>query len=99
MVREIVHIQTGQCGNQIGIAFWETVSKEHGLDTSGKFAGDDDTLLEKINVYYNEIQVGYFVKTDVKSADVFKNDTLQVQFCSFCSGECSAVSSKHFHFK
>ena len=26
MVREIVHIQTGQCGNQIGVAFWETVS-------------------------------------------------------------------------
>ena len=57
MVREIVHIQTGQCGNQIGIAFWETVSKEHGLNTEGFFTGEDEMLIDKINVYYNEIQV------------------------------------------
>ncbi|KAK4050451.1 Tubulin beta chain (Beta tubulin) [Microbotryomycetes sp. JL201] len=30
MYREIVHLQTGQCGNQIGAKFWETVSEEHG---------------------------------------------------------------------
>ena len=44
-------------GNQIGAAFWETVSCEHAINTEGRFAGDDDVLLEKINVYYNEIQV------------------------------------------
>jgi len=61
MVREIVHIQTGQCGNQIGVAFWETVCLEHNIDTEGKFIGEDDVLLEKINVYYNEIQGGKYV--------------------------------------
>ena len=38
MVREIVHIQTGQCGNQIGLAFWETVSlgKSQNPEIDGK---------------------------------------------------------------
>jgi hypothetical protein len=29
-MREIVHIQAGQCGNQIGAKFWEVISDEHG---------------------------------------------------------------------
>ena len=31
-MREIVSIQAGQCGNQIGSKFWEVVSDEHGVD-------------------------------------------------------------------
>ncbi|ETW51956.1 tubulin beta chain [Plasmodium falciparum Palo Alto/Uganda] len=31
-MREIVHIQAGQCGNQIGAKFWEVISDEHGID-------------------------------------------------------------------
>ena len=31
-MREIVHIQGGQCGNQIGAKFWEVISDEHGED-------------------------------------------------------------------
>jgi len=29
-MREIVHIQAGQCGNQMGAKFWEVISDEHG---------------------------------------------------------------------
>ena len=29
-MREIVHIQGGQCGNQVGAKFWEVISDEHG---------------------------------------------------------------------
>ncbi|UJR07412.1 hypothetical protein I4U23_011698 [Adineta vaga] len=54
-MREIVHIQVGQCGNQIGSKFWETVSDEHGLDATGTYHGDSDLQLERLNVYYNEI--------------------------------------------
>jgi hypothetical protein len=35
-MREIVSIQGGQCGNQIGSKFWEVVSDEHGVDVSPK---------------------------------------------------------------
>ncbi|KAE8732343.1 Tubulin beta-2 chain [Hibiscus syriacus] len=35
-MREILHIQRGQCGNKIGAKFWEVVCAEHGIDpTSG----------------------------------------------------------------
>ncbi|OIR57557.1 MAG: tubulin beta chain [Amphiamblys sp. WSBS2006] len=53
-MREIVHIQTGQCGNQMGAKFWEVISEEHGIDTNGMFIGDDPMLLERADVYYTE---------------------------------------------
>lgn len=53
-MREIVHLQTGQCGNQIGAKFWEVISDEHGIDPSGAFVGTSENQLERIDVYYNE---------------------------------------------
>uniref|UniRef100_A0A669R7U8 Tubulin beta chain n=1 Tax=Phasianus colchicus TaxID=9054 RepID=A0A669R7U8_PHACC len=47
-MREIVHIQAGQCGNQIG------AKVTHGIDPSGNYVGDSDLQLERISVYYNE---------------------------------------------
>ncbi|KAF9924819.1 hypothetical protein FBU30_005268 [Linnemannia zychae] len=60
-MREIVHLQTGQCGNQIGGKFWEVISDEHGIDHSGVYKGDSDLQLERINVYYNEANGGKYV--------------------------------------
>ncbi|XP_046319569.1 tubulin beta chain isoform X14 [Marmota monax] len=53
-MREIVLIQAGQCGNQIGAKFWEVISDEHGIDPTGSYHGDGDLQLDRINVYYNE---------------------------------------------
>ncbi|KAI9635210.1 beta-tubulin [Dioszegia hungarica] len=60
-VREIVHLQTGQCGNQIGAKFWEVVSEEHGIQADGSYKGTSDLQLERINVYYNEAAAGKYV--------------------------------------
>ena len=60
-MREIVHIQTGQCGNQIGCKFIETISEEHGIQPDGQYKGTKDTQLERINVYYNEASSGRYV--------------------------------------
>ena len=49
-MREILHIQGGQCGNQIGSKFWEIVCGEHGIDPTGGFTGNSELLLERINV-------------------------------------------------
>merc|ERR1712123_543353 len=64
-MREIIHVQTGQCGNQIGNKFWEVISAEHGIDPSGKYVGDDDNQLAGINVYYNEANGGRYVPRSV----------------------------------
>jgi hypothetical protein len=37
-MRELVHIQGGQCGNQIGAKFWEVISDEHGIDPDAPMA-------------------------------------------------------------
>jgi len=58
---EIVHLQVGQCGNQIGSKFWQVISDEHGIDNSGVYRGQDDLQLERIGVYYNEAQGGKYV--------------------------------------
>src|SRR5512142_2194980 len=60
-MREIVHIQAGQCGNQIGAKFLEIISDEHGIDATGAYHGDSDLQLERINVYYNEATGGKYV--------------------------------------
>lgn len=60
-MREILHIQGGQCGNQIGSKFWEVVCDEHGIDPTGKYVGKSDLQLERVNVYYNEASCGRYV--------------------------------------
>jgi len=53
-MREIVSIQAGQCGNQIGYKAWEQLNKEHGIGRDGKYAGNNPQQLERIEVYYNQ---------------------------------------------
>lgn len=64
-MREIVHVQCGQCGNQIGSKFWEVISGEHGLDNNGEYKGDSDLQLERINVYYNEATGSKYVPRSI----------------------------------
>jgi tubulin beta len=61
MPREIIHVQVGQCGNQVGCAFWNAVVAEHCLNPDGKFdaesVNDEDgdgipDELENIDVYF-----------------------------------------------
>ncbi|CAM4932025.1 unnamed protein product [Rotaria socialis] len=64
-MREIVHIQAGQCGNQIGSKFWEVISDEHGIDPTGAYHGDSDLQLERIN---NSSYFVEWIPNNVKTA-------------------------------
>lgn len=55
-MREIVHIQVGNCGNCIGYKFWEVISDEHGIDPTGKFVGDAEVQLRHINIFFKEVK-------------------------------------------
>ena len=64
-MREIVHVQAGQCGNQIGAKFWQVISAEHGIGKDGTWDQENENsnpdkslLLDKINVYFNEASNG-----------------------------------------
>ena len=54
-MREIVHLQAGQCGNQIGAKFWEVISDEHGIDPTGTYHGDSDLQLGKLQTYLSKM--------------------------------------------
>ncbi|ODQ64186.1 beta tubulin [Nadsonia fulvescens var. elongata DSM 6958] len=60
-MREIIHLSAGQCGNQIGSAFWQTISDEHCINGDGSFVGEDPIHLERLNVYYNEAAAHKYV--------------------------------------
>lgn len=61
MPREIISVQVGQCGNQIGCKFWETIAEEHGIDGSGIYRGTHDIQRERAGVYYTEVDKSRFV--------------------------------------
>jgi len=58
-------LQTGQCGNQIGTKFWETISKEHSITNTGSFSGTSAEQIDKINVYFNEASNKKYVPRSV----------------------------------
>jgi len=49
-----VNIASGNCGNSLGLNFWETINDEHGVGVDGRFEGTSDLQLERIQVYYHE---------------------------------------------
>eukprot|EP00917_Polyrhabdina_sp_WS-2016_P032506 GHVP01069320.1.p1 GENE.GHVP01069320.1~~GHVP01069320.1.p1 ORF type:complete len:441 (-),score=86.42 GHVP01069320.1:119-1441(-) len=60
-MREIIHLQVGQCGNQIGCKFWEVISDEHGITPNGKFEGESIYQKERLDVYYCQGSEGRYV--------------------------------------
>ena len=59
-MRQMINISIGQCGNRIGNSFWETISQEHGLNERGKYEGNSDLELERIDVFFNETSKGNY---------------------------------------
>ncbi|CAI5472282.1 unnamed protein product [Closterium sp. Yama58-4] len=64
-MREILHVQAGQCGNQIGAKFWEVICEEHGINPVGDYRGNSALQLDRINVYFNEASEGRYVPRSV----------------------------------
>ncbi|VVT46120.1 uncharacterized protein SAPINGB_P001056 [Magnusiomyces paraingens] len=55
-MREIIHLSVGQCGNQVGNAFWQTICAEHGISYDGSYTGNTpESQLTRANVYFNEL--------------------------------------------
>jgi len=55
-MREIVNIQAGQAGNQVGEAFWKALLLEHGLSESGEYTGDNRQQVDRLDVYFTKIE-------------------------------------------
>ncbi|OEJ85097.1 Tubulin beta chain [Hanseniaspora osmophila] len=97
-MREIIHISAGQCGNQIGAAFWETICGEHGLDYDGRYVGTNPLEKAGLPVYFNEASSGKYVPRSINvdlepgTIDVVKNSKIGTLFRpdNFINGQSSA---------
>lgn len=56
---EIITIQVGQCGNQIGAEFWGRLCAEHGLSSSGRISSDVDG--DRKDVFFYQADDGRFL--------------------------------------
>lgn len=72
-----IHISTGQCGNQIGTAFWQTISEEHGIDAQGIHKGSNDITKEKLDVYYQETNRKYVPRSVLVDLEPGTMDTVR----------------------
>ncbi len=65
MNQEIICIQVGQCGNQIGTKFWQTIAEEQGLDTTGSFIRENNSVdarrRAKAGVFFRQVGADRFV--------------------------------------
>ncbi|KAG7089982.1 Tubulin beta-2 chain [Marasmius oreades] len=53
--REIINLQVGQAGNQVGESFWNALLLEHGLDQSGAYVGTNPLQTARLDVYFTEV--------------------------------------------
>ncbi|KAI0059253.1 beta-tubulin 2 [Artomyces pyxidatus] len=74
MPREIVNIQVGQAGNQVGENFWNMLLLEHGLDQSGIYHGNDPQQLERVATYFTEVDSDSATKYVPRSVQIDLED-------------------------
>lgn len=73
MPREIITLQVGQCGNQIGAEFWKRLCAEHGINPSGfleDFASNSDGAPNNLagdrkDVFFYQADDDHFVPRSV----------------------------------
>ena len=70
MPREIITIQVGQCGNQIGMAFWELLLQEHATEFKKS---------AKTAPIFNQALSSFFKNQDSNLTDISKNKNQQIQ--------------------
>jgi tubulin beta len=70
--REMVNIQVGSAGINIGNAWWGTICKEHSVDNVGEFSGNDDQLTF-LGTYFQERSWGRFVPRNISTDLEFRS--------------------------
>ncbi|KIY44066.1 beta-tubulin 2 tubb2 [Fistulina hepatica ATCC 64428] len=68
---EVIHIYVlYQAGNQVGENFWHMLLAEHGLDDSGNYKGSDPVQIQRVGVYFEEVNAGSTPKYVPRSVQV-----------------------------
>ncbi|KAH7816845.1 Tubulin gamma chain [Monocercomonoides exilis] len=60
-MREILTIQCGQCGNQIGNEFWKNITTEHGIELDGVLKDEAAAVDDRKDVFFYQADDDRFV--------------------------------------
>lgn len=63
MPREIVTLQVGQCGNQIGMEFWKQLCLEHGIGPDGMLEDFATLGGDRKDVFFYQVRLRARVET------------------------------------
>lgn len=66
MPREIITLQVGQCGNQIGMEFWKQLCLEHGISKEGIL----EDFATQVKFPFSELQLHRTMQIDVGCATI-----------------------------
>ncbi|KAJ3220056.1 gamma-tubulin [Clydaea vesicula] len=61
MPREIITLQTGQCGNQIGSQFWQTLCGEHGISPDGQLEDFATETGDRKDVFFYQADDDHYI--------------------------------------
>jgi len=61
MPREIITLQVGQCGNQIGMEFWKLLCAEHGISEKGILREDAISGVDRKDVFFYQADDEHYV--------------------------------------
>jgi tubulin gamma len=61
MPREIITIQLGQCGNQIGMEFWKQLCTEHGISPEGVLEDLESPALDRKDVFFYQADDEHYI--------------------------------------
>ena len=65
MPREIVTVQVGQCGNQIGFEFWKQLCVEHGIRQDGILHDLSQTGIDRKDVFFYQADNEHYIPRSV----------------------------------
>ncbi|KAI7819878.1 tubulin gamma chain [Kickxella alabastrina] len=65
MPREIITIQTGQCGNQIGAEFWKQLCLEHGISTDGILEDFATNGTDRKDVFFYQADDDHYIPRSI----------------------------------
>ncbi|KAK0416722.1 hypothetical protein QR680_012648 [Steinernema hermaphroditum] len=63
MPSEVISVQLGQCGNQIGIEFWRSLCEEHGIAPNGTLSEEDSGVDFKEVFFYQADDCRYIPRS------------------------------------
>ncbi|KAH7697134.1 gamma tubulin 2, partial [Aphelenchoides avenae] len=65
MASNIISVQLGQCGNQIGMEFWKTICAEHGIAPDGTLAKEEIRGADNKEVFFYQADDNRYIPRSV----------------------------------